>query len=135
VVLSEEGPDGAVGPKVLVVEDEFLIAMEMELMLIDGGFRVIGPVATVAAALAIIEKQPPDAAVLDVSLRGERVSPVAEVLRAMEVPFVLASAFGPADLSTDAALAGALNVGKPTMPARLFSALRDVLDRRIARPA
>jgi DNA-binding response OmpR family regulator len=135
VVLSEEGPDGAVGPKVLVVEDEFLIAMEMELMLIDGGFRVIGPVATVAAALAIIEKQPPDAAVLDVSLRGERVSPVAEVLRAMEVPFVLASAFGPADLSTDAALAGALNVGKPTMPARLFSALRDVLARRIARPA
>jgi DNA-binding NtrC family response regulator len=122
-------PDGTVAHRILVVEDEFLIALEMKAMLIDGGFRVIGPVATVAAALAIIEKEPPDAAVLDVSLRGERVTPVAKVLQAMEVPFVLASAYNQAELNTDATLSGVPNIGKPTMAARLFSLLRDILDR------
>jgi len=122
-------PPGAAAPRILVVEDEFLIAMEMEAMLIDGGFRVIGPVATVAAALAIIEKERPDAAVLDVSLRGERVTPVAKVLQAMRVPFALASAYDQGELNTDAALSGAPNIGKPTMAARLFSVLRDILDR------
>jgi DNA-binding response OmpR family regulator len=123
------GPPGAAVSRILVVEDEFLIAMEMEAMLIDGGFRVIGPVATVAAALAIIEKEPPDAAVLDVSLRGERVTPVASVLRAMSVPFVLASAFDPGELNKDAALAGVLNIGKPAVAGFLLKALRDILDR------
>ena len=125
---SGKRPDTTVARQVLVVEDEFLIAMELEQILTDAGFRVIGPVATVAAALAIIEKQRPDLAVLDVNLRGERVTPVAKALQVMNVPFVLASAYERADLVMDAPLAGTLNVGKPTMPAVLCRALRDILD-------
>jgi DNA-binding response OmpR family regulator len=112
----------------LCVEDEILIAMELELVLTEAGFGVIGPVPTVAAALALLAGRRPDAAVLDVNLRGERVTPVAEALRAMAVPFVLTSAYGGAELASDAALAGARNVGKPTKPALLLDALRDLLD-------
>lgn len=112
--------------RVLVVEDEFLIAMEVAAVLTNGGFEVIGPVSTVAAALHRIHAARPDAAVLDVSLRGgERVTPVAHVLLAMNVPFVLASAYLPADLAGEPALATARNVGKPTRPAALVAAMHD----------
>lgn len=104
--------------------------MELELVLTEAGFEVIGPAPAVAAALALLAGRRPDAAVLDVNLRGERVTPVAEVLRAIGVPFVLASAYGGAELAPDAALAGARNVGKPTRPAVLLGALGDLLDRR-----
>ena len=70
------------GLVVLVVEDEFLIAMDLEAMLRDHGWRVLGPAATVAEALHLLEDgEMPDVALLDVNLRGETVVPVAEVLR------------------------------------------------------
>jgi DNA-binding response OmpR family regulator len=78
--------------RVLVVEDEFLIAMDLAGLLQGAGFGVAGPVSSVAAALDCIHAERPDAAILDVSLRGERVTAVAEVLSAIRVPFVLASA-------------------------------------------
>lgn len=109
--------------RVLVVEDEFLIAMEVGAILKNDGFEVIGPVSTVAAALNSIHAATPDAAVLDVSLHGERVTPVAQVLLAMKVPFVLASAYVPADLLGEPALASARNLGKPTSPAALLAAM------------
>jgi DNA-binding response OmpR family regulator len=112
------------------VEDETLIAMELELALTEAGFEVIGPVPEVAAALALLACRRPDAAVLDVHLRGERVTPVAEVLLAMGVPFVVTSAYGVEELALDAALAGARNLGKPTRLAVLLRALRDLLDNR-----
>ena len=123
-----EGFDRPASYQILVVEDETFIAMDLELSLVDAGFGVMGPVPTVAAALALLTKQRPDAAVLDVSLRGERVTAVAETLRTMGVPFVLASAYGEAELASDAVLARARNVGKPTVPAVLFAALRTLLD-------
>jgi DNA-binding response OmpR family regulator len=125
-----EGPGGPIPHQILVVEDETLIAMELELALTEAGFDVIGPVPEVTAALALLARRRPDAAVLDVSLRGERVTPVAEALRAMRVPFVLTSAYGGEDLAPDAALACARNVGKPARLAVLLGALRDLLDRR-----
>jgi CheY-like chemotaxis protein len=111
--------------RVLVVEDEFLIAMELAALLEDGGFEVLGPDSTVAAALHRLTTVRPDAAVLDVSLRGERVTPVAEVLLAMQVPFVLATAYLPADLVGEPALAGARNLGKPTPGKALMAALQE----------
>ncbi|WP_376100713.1 response regulator (plasmid) [Roseomonas sp. CCTCC AB2023176] len=116
--------------RILVVEDEIFIAMELESVLTEAGFGVIGPVPTVASALALLGSQRPDAAVLDVNLRGERVTSVAETLTAMGVPFILASAYGGADVASDAVLAGARNLGKPTQPATLLAALTDLLDRR-----
>ena len=107
----------------LVVEDEFLIAMDLELLLRRHRWRVLGPAATVAAALRLLRQgETPDVALLDVNLRGELVTPVAAALRARGVPFVLASAYHVPALAA-AALAGALNVGKPTDERRLLAAL------------
>jgi DNA-binding response OmpR family regulator len=110
------------GPLVLVVEDEFLIAIDLERLLRQHGFRVLGPAATVAAALNLLDGEAPDVALLDVNLRGEMVTPVAEVLRARGVPFVLASAYDGAQLTAEV-LAGAPNVGKPVSVRRLLAAL------------
>jgi DNA-binding response OmpR family regulator len=111
--------------RVLVVEDEFLIAMEVGAILKNEGFEVIDPVSTVPAALHRLQSKRPDAAVLDVSLRGERVTPVAQVLLAMKVPFVLASAYLPTDLVAEPALASARNLGKPTSQSALVGAMRE----------
>lgn len=113
---------------VLVVEDEFLIAMELVASLEEGGFRVLGPAATVSAALKLLDQQQLDAAVLDVNLRDGRVNPVAEALRTAGVPFVVTSAVDRATLVDNAALKGAPNLGKPTSTAELIDVLGDLLD-------
>lgn len=114
----------------MVVEDEFLIAMELDALLQDAGFQVMGPVTSVASALDRIKTERPDAAVLDVSLRGEQVAPVAEVLHAMRVPYVLTSAFDTADFASVPVLASARNLGKPTPPGVLVAALHDIFGCR-----
>ena len=114
------------GPLVLVVEDEVLIAMDLERLLRRSGYRVLGPASTVAEALRMLEGATPDAALLDVNLRGEMVTPVAEALRARGVPFVLASAYDRGQLTAEV-LAGAPNVGKPVNARRLLAALARVL--------
>ena len=111
------------GLLVLVVEDEALIALDLEARLGRHGWRVLGPAATVDQALRLLrDGETPDVALLDVNLGGEPVTPVAEALRARGVPFVLASAYHvPAQAA--AALAGAPNIGKPTGERRLLAAL------------
>ncbi len=108
----------------LVVEDEFLVALHLAGLLAAHGWRVLGPAAGVAEALGLLAAAalPPAAAVLDVNLRGGMVAPVAEALRASGVPFVLASAYERPEC-TAPALAGAPNVGKPVDEARLLAAL------------
>ena len=114
-------------PRILVVEDEFLIAMELDITLTSAGYQVLGPAPNVSAALGLLRTERPDAAVLDVNLAGEWVTPVAEVLRAMIVPFILASGYGAADLHAEPVLRDAVNVGKPSRSELLLKELRDVL--------
>jgi CheY-like chemotaxis protein len=116
-------------PLVLVVEDELLIAMDLKRLLGRHGFRVLGPAATVAGALLLLDGATPDVGLLDVNLRGELVTPVADVLRARGVPFVLASAYDGAQLLSAAVLVGAPNVGKPTSERRLLAALAQATGR------
>jgi CheY-like chemotaxis protein len=117
------------GLVVLVVEDEFLIAMDLEAMLREHGWRVLGPAATVATALSLLEDgEMPDVALLDVNLRGETVVPVAEVLRERGVPIVLASAYNHAASMADV-LAGAPNIGKPTREHHLLAALKRAVEK------
>ena len=111
--------------KVLVVEDEFLVAMELESILSAGGLSVLGPVSTVVAALEIIAECRPDVAVLDVNLRGEAVTPVALSLQRMAVPFVLATAYRADDLPE--ALRGSVNMGKPVDSKSVVSTLKAML--------
>lgn len=82
-----EGPSTG-GRRILLVEDDFLLA-ETYCTLIEGcGFTVMGPAATVRAALRQLEADIPDAALLDVNLSGSTVTPVAERLLALDRPFV-----------------------------------------------
>ena len=112
---------------ILVVEDELLLAMELDHALRRGGYQVLGPAPNVRMALELLREQRPDAAVLDVTLAGERVTPVAEVLRAMGVPFLLASGYGAADMIADAVLRDAVNLGKPLRADHLLRELSELL--------
>ena len=86
--------DNMAGRRILVVEDETIIAMTIEDALHDLGCVVVGPVGKLDAALLLARDEALDAAVLDVTIRGGKVYPVAEELRARGVPFVLASGYG-----------------------------------------
>lgn len=112
---------------VMIVEDEFLIAMDIEAMLEDNGLKVIGTAASVAGALQLLETSTPDIAVLDGNLRGDSVTPVALRLNELSIPFVLASAYSFKDIDGSDVLAQATNVGKPILEHRLLEALREAM--------
>jgi CheY-like chemotaxis protein len=81
------------GMRLLLVEDYFPLAANLADIAAQSGADVIGPVATVADALQLIEQVPElDAAVLDVNLREETSYPVADALRARNVPFLFSTA-------------------------------------------
>jgi DNA-binding NtrC family response regulator len=77
------------GYRVLVVEDEMLIAMTIEDTLANEGCEVIGPVNCIDTALIAVESNGFDGALLDLNLRGVASSPVAEALTARGIPFIL----------------------------------------------
>jgi DNA-binding response OmpR family regulator len=90
------------GKRILVVEDEALIAVMVEDMLIDMGSDVVGPAATIEAALALARAEAIDAAILDVNVRGERIDPVADALMARGVPVLFATGYGEVKLASGA---------------------------------
>ena len=82
------------GLRVLIVEDELLLAMDYEEMLLREGATVLGPVGRQSRALALLQRERPDVAILDLNLAGERSTAVAEALAAQGVPFVIVSGYG-----------------------------------------
>ena len=81
------------GRRVLLVEDEMLVAWLLQDMLADLGCAVVGPAARVAQALALIDAEMVDAAVLDVNLNGQTSYAVADALTARGVPFVFSTGY------------------------------------------
>ena len=81
------------GCHVLVVEDEMLVGMELESLLERQGCAVIGPASTVGRALALLDHEQVDAALLDLNLNGEPATPVAAALTTHGVPFVLVTGY------------------------------------------
>lgn len=79
------------GLRVLVVEDEALIALLLEDMLIELGADVVGPFASLAAAVAAAGQDDFDVALIDMNLGAERADDVARVLAGRGIPFALAS--------------------------------------------
>ena len=77
------------GLRILVVEDEALIAMAYEDLLADLGWFLVGPAPSVAQALAILATDRPSAALLDVNLDGEISAPVAARLHRSGIPFLV----------------------------------------------
>ena len=81
------------GRRVLLVEDEMIVAWLLEEMLTDLGCAVVGPAASVNQALAMIDAEAIDAAVLDVNLNGQMSYPIADALAARGVPFVFSTGY------------------------------------------
>lgn len=110
------------GCRVLIVEDEYLVAMDLAEALEERGILVVGPVASVGEALEQIENgQRLDAAVLDVNLGGERVYRVAEALSARGVPFIFTTGYD-ADLLPESLLS-VPRLEKPADPAGILRVL------------
>ena len=84
--------------RVLVVEDEFMIGLDIGQQLAAAGFEVVGLATSVAKALRLIARPGCDIAVLDVNLGGETCEPVAQKLRASGKPFVVLTGYSPDNL-------------------------------------
>lgn len=126
--MSDPGDDGTESKvRVLVVEDEYFIAEELRHVLSEAGFQVLGPASSNGAALDLLEAELPHVATLDVHMGGVRVTPVAERLQQLNIPFVLASASSTHELSSDPVLASAVNLGKPTDADRLVKTIRNLV--------
>jgi DNA-binding response OmpR family regulator len=82
------------GTRVLVVEDEYLIADDLSRALSEAGASIVGPVGTVEHADKAITAGQLDGAILDLNLRGDMAFSVAERLHAQSVPFVIVSGYG-----------------------------------------
>src|SRR5471032_3508172 len=81
------------GRRVLLVEDEMIVAWLLTEMLADLGFTVVGPAVSVNQALAMTDAEAIDAAVLDVNLNGQMSYPIADALTARGVPFVFSTGY------------------------------------------
>jgi ActR/RegA family two-component response regulator len=79
--------------RVLVVEDDYLVAMDLVRALERAGAQVIGPAPGVDSALSALADTVPDAAILDINLGGEMAFPVADALLERGVPFVFATGY------------------------------------------
>lgn len=117
-------------PRILVVEDEALVALDLECTLEDMGWQVAGLMGGVRQALNWLDAQPsaPQAALLDVNLGGEMVFPVAEALEARRIPFAFATGY--ADVVARSGFADTPTLSKPVDHDRLREVLEALLDRR-----
>ncbi len=83
------------GQNIFVLEDEFILAWELEEILRDAGATVVGPAHHIAGGLALIEgSQKIDAAVLDININGQESIPVALALEEKGIPFVYTTGYG-----------------------------------------
>jgi len=117
-----------IGPRILVVEDEPLVAMLLEDMLLELGYAVVRPASTLQEGLALAQREAIDAAILDVNLNGVRSFPIAEILQARSVPYFFATGYGS---SEDVVRRGVEIVKKPFRD----DVVQVALDRLLANPS
>ena len=118
------------GFRLLVVEDEYLVAADLTASLESLGAEVIGPAASVEEALSLLDNNGGglDGAVLDINLQNERVYPVADVLTARGIPFVFTTGYDAAAVPT--AYAWAPRCEKPVDKTQLVWWLSNVGSRK-----
>lgn len=119
------GADALKGLRVLVVEDQSLVAMEIEHILTDRGCKVVGPASTVEAALRWVKTRQIDGALLDVNLQGKDVLRVAEELEKRGTPFILVTGY-PSRATDVPIMRAARRIKKPFVPNDLVAAMAEV---------
>jgi DNA-binding response OmpR family regulator len=111
--------------RILIAEDEPMLAFALEDLLIESGFEIAGVTGELATAIAIIESGVCDAAILDANLSGVSAVPAASALSSRGLPFLILSGY-----SSDqqpSAFSGVPRLQKPCRPERLILALRGIL--------
>jgi len=121
------------GVRVLVVEDEYLVAILIEEILESAGCIVMGPIPRLPEALDAAHHDNCDAAVLDVNLAGERIDPVADALSERNVPFLFVTGYGANALPRE--YAERPHVCKPFRMADLLCTLSSVVKPTIQKAA
>ncbi len=130
--MQERNSTSADNGRILIVEDEPLIALELEQALIATGFSVVGPVGTVGGALKLIETEQVDAALLDANLAGHPVDEVAAALTRANIPFAFATGHDREGLPQSFASAPILR--KPFNSAEVVAMVSDIMRRPDAQP-
>jgi CheY-like chemotaxis protein len=113
------------GRRILIVEDEPLVAMALEDMLLDLGCVVLGPALRLLPAMDLARTSTVDGAVLDINLGKDRSFPVAEILRERAIPFLFATGYGNQGLHPP--FADAMVLAKPYSLATLQQVLSVML--------
>ena len=115
------------GRRILVVEDESLVAMLLETILEDMGCTPVGPISNVDEALSVLSGEIElDAALLDVNVAGQQVFPVAEALKARGIPFVFSTGYGEGGLPDQ--WRGQTTIQKPFTEATVQDALKKIIN-------
>ena len=121
------------GKRILIVEDEFLVALSLEDHLRALGGTVIGPAATLADAMRAARDVAADLAILDVHLGGEPVFPAAAILLDRGIPMIFSSGMG-GNAHLPPALAGAPLLPKPYTHAAIQHTIRRLLEAKAPPP-
>ena len=110
--------------RILLVEDEWIVALDLKMFLTDAGYTVVGPAGRVSDALALLEEEEVDAAVLDVNLSGETSKPIALHLREKRIPFIFLTGYSREQLGPEFSMEIVLN--KPLSQMHLRRALDEL---------
>jgi DNA-binding response OmpR family regulator len=117
--------DASPAPRVLIVEDEMLIAMMLQDMLADAGLEVEGVANSLNAGIELASKADFDLAILDINLNGEEVYPVAEILQRRGIPFIFSTGYGAGGVRPG--FDGTPQVVKPFQQDLLMAAMKTAL--------
>lgn len=116
------------GMSVLLVEDDFIVAFDMQTLLEEAGAIVVGPASTLAEARELLSRNLPTVAVLDVNLNGEYVFPLVADLRRREIPYLFATAYADNDQLFPEDSKSAPRLNKPVLPNVLIGQLKKLLN-------
>lgn len=114
--------------RILIVEDEFLVSLQLESDLRAAGYATLGPYIKLEAAMEAARDEHLDLALLDVNVNGERVFPLADELASRKTPFIFLSGYLPSDLPER--YKDAPQISKPYDPAALMTKISKTLSRR-----
>ncbi len=132
--MNNAAADPLDGLRVLIVEDETLVAMLIEEYLLELGCEVAFSASRVAKAMKGLQSHPIDVAVLDVNVAGESISRLVETLDQLGIPFIFASGYGARGV--DARWSGSPVLQKPFTGSDLRGALLTLLEKpRRRKPA
>ena len=121
------GKGSLTGMTVLVVEDDFIVAFDMQTLLEDAGATVVGPASSLSEAREVLGKTLPTVAVLDVNLNGEHVFPLLADLDRRKIPYLFATAYADNENLFPTEARWAPRLAKPVLPNVLVGQLKKLL--------